>query len=810
MMKRYFTTMCCCLILAVMNGNSQVQVSMFTAADPAEASTRGSIKGVITSNDGQAAVNVNAVILETNVTISSNEKGQFNFENLRPGKYTIQITYVGLQSQQKNVLVEAGKETMIEFVLAINAKTLETVVVRATKGLNTIPVSIGKSGINPMDLPQSIAVIPQRLLTDQQAQRLSDVIRNVNGVYLANTRAGTQENFAARGYTFGNNNLFKNGSRVNTGAMPEMSSLEKVEILKGSSAILFGNVAPGGIINMVTKKPKFSNGGEVSVRTGSYGLFKPSFDVYGPLSGTVAYRVNGTYETADSYRDVVNSDRYYINPSVLVNLGNRTELLVQADYLYHRFTPDFGIGTLNNTIIPDVPGSRFMGTDWQYAKTQQATGSVNLTHRFNESWKLNFNSSYQNFKRDYYSAERIQADANGNWVRPLGRQNVEEDYFMSQLDLTGNFKIGNIAHTLLAGIDADRYYTTNYTFNQPATYDTINILDPAKYTRRTDIPAADKIKMVNTPVNRFGVYIQDLISLSEKLKFLAGIRLSYQNALGATTTDLITKTAVTGSGQNDKAFSPRLGLVYKPFTSTSLFASYANSFTVNSGTDVNGNALDPSIIDQVEAGIKNDFFKGKLSANVTVYRIINHNLAQTSPFAADGITQNNNTTIKVLTGQTTSDGVELDLAGHPVKGLDLLAGYSYNYIRYTKTPDAVGNFVEGERLVEVPLHTANGSIFYTFDKTAFKGLKLGATAFFTGNRYGGYNNRKGQSQNFNRLIFLDGFTTIDLMAGYSFNKISLQAKVSNLTNTFNYYVHDNYSINPIAPRQLVATVGYRF
>ena len=204
---------------------------------------------------------------------------------------------------------------------------------------------MGKLPVAPMDLPQSIAVIGQTVIRNQQAQRLSDVIRNVNGVYLSTTRASTQETFSARGYRFSNDNMYKNGARVNSGVMPEISSLEKVEVLKGSAAILYGSVAPGGIVNMVTKQPKFEFGGEVSMRAGSYDLYKPAFDVYGPVSSKIALRLNGTYENAGSYRDKVNSKRYYINPSVLFNLNKRTSLLIQADYLKHEFTPDFGIGS---------------------------------------------------------------------------------------------------------------------------------------------------------------------------------------------------------------------------------------------------------------------------------------------------------------------------------------------------------------------------------------------------------------------------------------------------------------------------------
>src|SRR5215210_4799817 len=172
-----------------------------------------------------------------------------------------------------------------------------------------------------MYLPQSIAILGQGFIRDQQALRLSDVIKNVNGVYLATARASTQESFSARGYSFGSTNLFKNGARINSGAMPEMSSLEHVEVLKGSAAILYGQVSPGGIVNMVTKQPKFNFGGQVSFRAGSYDIYKPSFDVYGPITSSIAFRVNGTIESAKSYRDVVNSDRFYVNPSILLKLS---------------------------------------------------------------------------------------------------------------------------------------------------------------------------------------------------------------------------------------------------------------------------------------------------------------------------------------------------------------------------------------------------------------------------------------------------------------------------------------------------------
>jgi iron complex outermembrane receptor protein len=419
------------------------------------------------------------------------------------------------------------------------------------------------------------------------------------------------------------------------------------------------------------------------------------------------------------------------------------------------------------------------------------------------------------YKRDYFAVERIQAAANGDWNRPLGRILMDETYYTGQVNLNGKFNTGRLEHKLLAGVDADHYLTTNHDFSFPQVpglpdkiYDVINILDPGKFVQRTDIPEATAIRRREAPVNRAGIYVQDLVKLSSKFNILAGIRWSYVQTSAIDSTNLLTGAFTTGSSRSEQAFSPRLGVVYKPLQSTSVFASYSNSFQTNNGQDLEGNPLKASIIDQYELGVKNEFLNGKISANLTLYRIVNNNLAQTAPFLPDG-SPNNNTNIKILTGQTISDGVELDLAGHPVKGLDITAGYSYNFARYTKTPEGRGNNKAGERLVNNPAHTANGSIVYTFTST-LKGLKLGASVFYIGKRYGGWNNTFGQTQPYSRLIPVEGFTTIDLTAGYNWKKFSVLAKLSNLTNTYNYYVHENYSINPIPPTQFITTLSYKF
>lgn len=676
--------------------------------------------------------------------------------------------------------------------------------------------SVVRSNIKPLDLPQSFQVIGSTIIEQQQSIRLSDVIKNANGVYVGSARGGAQESFFSRGYDMSANNIFKNGFRLNSGSMPEVSSLEKVEILKGSAALLFGNVAPGGILNMVTKAPSFTKGGEIAMQAGSYNFYKPYLDFYGPLNKNIAYRINGSYENSESFRDVVKKERFYINPSLLFAVNKKTEILLQGDYLHDDWTPDFGTVIIGKKII-DLPRDLYLGATWSTGQTKQTTVSALVKHEFNSNWKLNFNSSFQDYTRTFKGTERIQPAANGDWNRPLGQNRNEEAIATEQLSLQGNFSTGKIKHQLLTGIDYENSFAKAYTYVfSPTTYGSGNIYDFENFNQGTGIPKSTNTRIVKTTTNRFGIYAQDLISITEKFKVLAGLRWSWQESQPITYNLAVNPNVSTdGVKQKDKAFSPKIGLVFQPTKNTSLFASYSDSFTPNTGTTVSGDVLDPSIIAQYEVGVKNDFWKGLLSLNVTLYQITNDNLAQTAEFKADGST-NTDTTVKVLSGETKSKGIEVDITARPIEGLNINAGYSYNDMRYTKTSGTNGSFIVGDRLVRTPANTANLSFFYTLQNGKLKGLSFGAIGNYIGKRVGGWNNQVvvnpttfATSIN-DREIPLNDYTTIDFSIGYDWKKFSLLCKLSNITNELNYTVHENYSVNPIAPRQVLTSLRYKF
>ena len=725
---------------------------------------------------------------------------------------------------------------------SLDVRTIEDVKLHKAGNPNRAKIFTTKSNLDVMENPQATAIVTHEIIEQQQAQQLSDVVRNVNGMYITSARGGSQDSFGARGYAFGAENIYKNGARVNSGIFPEVSGMERVEILKGGAAILYGNVAPGGIMNMITKKPIFNQGGSVTVSTGSWDNYKTTLDFYDALSKSSAFRVNGAFEDKASFRDKVTSQKYYFNPSFLFNISDKTQLIVEGDYLKNDFTPDFGVGTLvldtktSRSVINDLIDIRKNpASDFQYQDTQMATSTVTLNHEINNNWNLNVIGSYQNYTKDFFGNERMQwyLQSNGSylWNRSMTRTYNEQNYGSVQVNLNGEFSTGKVKHKLLFGADADYLQSDNYTYyfqkqdgswaesslvygtNGNNTNGNISLTDENSWSSGYK-PDTSKKDLTRTPTRRVGVYIQDLISVTEKLKVLAGIRWSYlENMTPLKTTYAFgtksyKKEDIAGD-MSKNAFSPRLGLVYQWTDSFMTFASYTNSFIPNTGIDINDKSLDPSIVDQWELGFKKNLFSNTLAFNATAYQIDNSNLAQMAAFNASGQV-NTNTNVKELTGKTRSRGVELDITGNPLSNLSIIAGYSYNHMTYLDTPNTDGSFIEGERIVRTPLNTANASVFYTFDRYV-KGLKIGATAFYTGSRYGGWNNLKDANgnQKTDRMIPLTDFTQVDFSIAYQYKKFLLQGKLGNAFNVLNYTVHENYSVNPIMPRNYYVTLTYK-
>ncbi|MCT3815321.1 TonB-dependent siderophore receptor [Elizabethkingia anophelis] len=716
----------------------------------------------------------------------------------------------------------------------IKVQQIEDINLHKTGNPNKAKPLSTKSNLTVMETPQPIAIVTHEIIEQQQAKQLSDVLQNVNGIYVTSSRGNSQDSFGGRGFILGNDNILKNGARVNSGVFPEVSGLERVEVLKGANAMLYGNTAAGGIINMVTKKPRFQTGGSFSLSGGSWNTYKPTFDVYGPISKDVAFRLNGTYETAKSFRDHVSSEKIYLNPSILFNIGKKSQLIVEGDYLINNFTPDFGIGSITNkdgsySMNTLLPRNAFLGANWQYQDVKQASANITFNHQISNNWSLNVITSYQNYTKDYFSTERVQweYDKNNrlNWKRPLNKTYNEQNYTSFQANVNGEFNTGKINHKVLIGADSDYGAADSYTYFNPSnnkTYGTgyiygtgggngILYLDDTSTWSSGSIPASAIQDRNRIRTRRVGIYVQDFISLTKEFKVLAGLRWSYIQNMPTINTNFRTNTKklVDNSSTSDQALSPKVGLVYMPNDNLSLFATYTNSFSANTGYDINRSTLKPTTIDQYEVGVKKNLWNNAIAVNLSAYQILYKNYYQTAELNAGG-QPNSDPNMKEFAGKMRSRGVELDITGNPSKNLSLIGGISYNNSVYLDTPDNFG-YVENQRIVRTPATTANLSAFYTLPKY-IKGLKIGASFYYIGDRLAGWNDTKATNNSRNgvsRIFTLKDYTTFALSMGYDWKKFSIQAKVNNLFDTVNYNVHENYSVNPIAPRNYYFTLTYR-
>jgi iron complex outermembrane receptor protein len=279
----------------------------------------GAINGEIRTTDGQPAVAVTINITENGKFTVTDEHGRFSISNLKDGVYTLEISMVGLKTQTRTIEIRNGQASTVEIALSENAGQLAEVVIAASQR----KLSVGKINIADRDYPQSTGIVTSRVIADQQAIRLGDIVKNVPGVSLVQTRFGVNETYGARGYIIGvtggagGGSIFKNGLPTNIAGMPEAATLESVEVIKGSTAFLYGSSSGGLIVNMITKKPRYNFGGEVTMNAGSFNQYKPVVDVYGPINKNLAFRVVGSYENDRSYRDRVKVIRNYVNPSLM-------------------------------------------------------------------------------------------------------------------------------------------------------------------------------------------------------------------------------------------------------------------------------------------------------------------------------------------------------------------------------------------------------------------------------------------------------------------------------------------------------------
>lgn len=580
-----------------------------------------------------------------------------------------------------------------------------------------------------LDTPASIQVIPRQVLEDQQVTRLDEALNNVSGVTFGGTFVNTSLNFNIRGFDAP---TLRNGFRDFggfTGVSPSITNLERVEVLKGPASILYGEVQPGGLINLVTKQPLSTPTYEISAQVGNRGVFQPQIDLSGPLVSNqrLRYRLNASYFHDDGFTDFDQTiERTFVAPVLAWQVSDRTHLTINAEYLNDQQPFETGLVASGNSVV-DVPFDRIIAEPDNFTDSELFRVGYDLEHQFNDQWQIRNAFEYSN--RDLLNVSALPLDFDeitGFVTRFPSKQELDTENFSLQTNVVGEFGTGSVSHTLLAGVDLNRTEdseVTGFDFFNPSFLDIFNPIYGLTSIDEDNLPL---FRDTDIQVDRLGIYLQDQIDITDNLILLAGVRydtVEQKNINNPTDLD------PTGfeTTQNDSAWTPRVGIVYQPVDSLSLFASYSQSFTPNLGTTSAGDSLEPEEGEGFEIGIKAEFLEGNLFATLAYFDITRQNVATPDPLDAFS---------SVATGEQRSQGVELDVVGEILPGWNMIASYAYTDARVTED-----NLIpDGNGIFNIPEHSASLWTTYEIASGDLQGLGFGLGFNFVGEREGDLDN----------------------------------------------------------------------
>ncbi|MFQ4144466.1 TonB-dependent receptor [Chlorogloeopsis sp. ULAP02] len=576
------------------------------------------------------------------------------------------------------------------------------------------------------DIPASIQVVPRQIIEEQQTTQLDEALRNVSGVTSDNT-FGVFTEFTVRG--FDSAPFLRDGFRQ-YGAfqvIPETANIETIEVLKGPASILYGDIEPGGLINVVNKKPLPDPFYAAEVQVGSDGFFAPRIDISESLTDdrNLLARLNALYRRDDGFRGYTQpNERLFVAPTLTWKISDRTDLTVGLEYTEDRRPFDAGLVAIGNGVI-NVPRDRI--TNEPDDKSEQSLFNVGYTleHRFSDNWKIN--NAFRYFNQDYLADFYFPGPFNqstGILQRSFNTRDINIQTYTLQTNIVGEFATGSIKHKLLLGVDINRQNQDFFGQFAPGFSSPLNIFNPVyRATPRPNLANLPVLVNFTQESDRLGIYLQDQISLFDNLKLLAGLR--YDNVEQKTINNPTTVNPRSSeTTQSDNAVTPRLGIVYQPIQELSLYASYSQSFTPNSGTAVTGSTLEPERGEGYEVGAKAELFEGKLSATLAYFDITKQNVAKPDP---------NFPNFSIASGEERSRGIEIDVVGQILPGWNIIAAYAYTDAKVTE--DTNRNLI-GNRLFNVPQHNASLWTTYTIQKGSLEGLGFGIGFNYVSDREG--------------------------------------------------------------------------
>lgn len=672
--------------------------------------------------------------------------------------------------------------------------------------------------------PMSVQVVPKSVFTDQKSSRVKDVLENVSGVR-PQTSLGLGTRFIVRG--FENPRIYRNGLLSNAAdsffiTELDTANLENIEVLKGPAGMLFGRSEPGGLINMVTKRPLDVPFYSLEQQFGSYDHYRTIWDASGPIDKDkkLLYRFSGSYQDTGSFRDFVSSDRIMVNPALTWRISDQTEFNIEVEGFEQDFQGNLGVPAIGNRPAR-IPISRsFSDPNEPRDSVSKVHLGTELTHKFNEDWMIRnrFLGSFLHGDDTYLLPLAIDGST---LKRNVFAQSSDQESYATNLDLLGKFDLGPTQHDVLVGFDYLKSHT-NYTlsgqFFFPDDRLDIDIFNPSYGVD----PALIRQTASNIPFPNFnafksewyGVYFQDDITLFDKLHILGGGRYDWAARGRGNATNFDQAGRITDMIHNDH-FSPRVGILYEVLPELSVYGNWTNTFSAYPAVNGTGEPVEPQTSEQFEAGLKGALPNGRLNWSLAYYNLTKQNILTPDRSTLDP-------TDSAPIGEARSQGIEVDASGEIIDGLSFIGSYAFTDGRITKDAgnllDAGGNIIgisdgnQGNRLTNVPEHAGSLWLKYDFKNIApINGLQLGLGTYIAGQR-------EGDNEN---TFQLPGYVRVDALVGYKWKVgksfVTTQLNIRNLLDKTYYESTEpntnaapNLSIYPGAPLSFFGTVRVDF
>lgn len=661
-----------------------------------------------------------------------------------------------------------------------------------------------------LDTPRSVQVVTPQLIQDRKIVDPQEAVQNVSGVQRGGVRAGAGESYIVRG--FRQQSLIKDGFRAGEmsgsslftfGGPTDAANIDRIEVLKGPSSILYGRGEPGGTVNYVTKLPSFDTRFSLEQQVGSYDFYRTEASAnLNIVPDRFAIRLDAAYENNESFIDFVEGERFFVAPSLKWQIGENTLLTFRSEYTNDDRSTTTGIPYINGQVVPGAPYHRYFGEPGvTEMETETWRGLLTLEHKWNESHKTIASVHGSRIEAEgvnfilFNFAGPLQDPVTGDIARAVEEVDFTTEHFTARLDHVWDWTIYEGAASTVTDKDGKAVAATGRVFptikNQMlisgeferqttegmrllSSHSPLNPRNP-NYTGFEPRPLlpfpgfpARFLDDRSTDADALSLLLMNRLSIADTVHITFGGRYEWFDANSQYAYDAATPFGSANNDVSEETFNPFVGLVVKPTRNISLYASYAESTyafkNVDSAT-VTGEPLDPERAKQFEVGVKGEFFDNRLLITAAAFEIEKTDVSAEDP---------NNPFFVINAGEERSRGIEVDITGEPIKGWRIAANYAYVDSRIDSNP--VGLNV-GHRLPGVPENS--GGIFSTYEiqTGALKGLGFGGGAFFSDRVEYDLSNSGNVS----------GWVQFDAVVYYKRENFRAQINVKNLTDEEIYF-----------------------